>query len=195
LNVSLGRYNPTHMTAATCFTTCQSPVGTLLLVSDGHALTGLYPERHRDVPSMTDGWRRDDAFFSGVRDQLSEYFGGRLMSFEVEVAPRGTEFQREVWSALEAIPLGQTCSYGAVAYAVGRPTANRAVGSTVSKNPISIIIPCHRVVGADGALTGYAGGLELKQKLLDLESGAAMRGWQTAWTTCPIGIRPTPTAF
>jgi methylated-DNA-[protein]-cysteine S-methyltransferase len=183
------------MTAATCFTTCRSPVGQLLLVSDGLALTGLYPELHRDVPTRTEGWRRDDAFFSGVRDQLSEYFGGRLTTFEVVVAPQGTPFQREVWSALEAIPLGQTYSYRAVAHAVGRPSASRAVGSTVSRNPISIIIPCHRVVGADGALTGYAAGLELKQKLLDLECGALMRGWQTAWTTCPIGVRPTPAAI
>lgn len=151
-----------------------SPVGAWLLVSDGESLTGVFPESHRAVPE-TEGWRKDDAFFAGVRDQLSEYFAGRLMNFTVRLAARGTHFQRRVWDALRSIPFGTTTTYSALAAHLEAPTASRAVGAANGRNPISLIVPCHRVVGASGTLTGYAGGLELKQWLLDHEAATARR--------------------
>lgn len=163
------------MTFVTTYSRCSSPVGAWLLVSDGESLTGVYPESHRAVPEVTPGWRRDDAFFAGVRDQVTEYFAGRLMDFKVRLAPRGTHFQRRVWDALREIPLGTTTSYGALATHLGNPTASRAVGAANGRNPISLIVPCHRVVGAAGSLTGYAGGLELKQWLLEHEATTARR--------------------
>lgn len=165
------------MGAVTYFSTLESPVGELLLVSDGSALTGLYPESHRAAPS-TAGWVRDDALFTGVRDQLREYFAGRLTHFEVKLAPQGTGFQKQVWSALRELPFGEKQSYGALATKLGMPNASRAVGMANGKNPISIIVPCHRVVGSNGALTGYAGGVEMKQWLLEHEAEVAGRGWQ-----------------
>lgn len=140
------------------------------MTSDGVALTGLYPESHRAVPQDTDLWRRDDAFFAGVRDQLAAYFAGRLTRFTVPLATQGTAFQRRVWAALGEIPLGSTASYSALALHLGSPGAARAVGAANSRNPISLIVPCHRVVGAGGTLTGYAGGLVLKQWLLEHEA-------------------------
>jgi len=102
--------------------------------------------------------------------QLDEYFNGKRKEFDLPLAPRGTEFQNKVWKALQAIPFGKTCSYGQLAAMTGNPKACRAVGMANNRNPIPVIIPCHRVIGHNGALTGYAGGLELKQKLLELES-------------------------
>jgi methylated-DNA-[protein]-cysteine S-methyltransferase len=157
------------MTTVTCFTTVKSPVGTLLLTSDGVSLTGVFPESHRDVPPRTRAWKRDDAWFSGVRDQLNAYFQGRLTRFEVPVAPEGTAFQQQVWTALKAIPCGATATYGELARQLGRPQSSRAVGLAAGKNPIAIIIPCHRLIGADGSLTGYAGGLDMKRWLLEHE--------------------------
>jgi methylated-DNA-[protein]-cysteine S-methyltransferase len=157
------------MTTVTCFATMKSPVGPLLLTSDGVSLTGLFPESHRDVPPRTSAWKRDDAWFSGVRDQLNAYFQGRLTRFEVPVAPEGTAFQQKVWTALKAIPCGATATYGELARKLGSPQSSRAVGLAAGKNPISIIIPCHRLIGADGALTGYAGGLDMKRWLLEHE--------------------------
>jgi methylated-DNA-[protein]-cysteine S-methyltransferase len=154
---------------AQSYTTVASPVGELLLVSDGVALTGLYPTAHREGPTVA-GARRDDAWFAGVRDQLSAYFRGRLTAFEVLVRLDGTPFQRGVWKALTRIPCGTTRSSASVARELLRPTASRAVGTAVGKNPVSLIIPCHRVLGAAGALTGQAGGLELQRWLLAHEA-------------------------
>lgn len=162
----------------------ESPVGKLLLTSDGASLTGLFPETHRAIPSV-DGSIRRDAFFTGVRDQLLAYFAGRLERFEVELAPRGTPFQQQVWRALLDIPFGATVSYRELATLLGKPKASRAVGLANGKNPISFIIPCHRVIGASGKLTGYAGGVELKQWLLDHESGVGPRE--------PMPATPPPT--
>ncbi len=148
----------------------EAPVGRLLLTSDGASLTGLFPATHRAIPSL-EGHVRRDGFFTGVRDQLLAYFAGRLERFEVELAPRGTPFQRQVWRALLDVPFGATVSYRELATSIGRPSASRAVGFANGKNPISIIVPCHRVIGSNGKLTGYAGGVELKQWLLDHESG------------------------
>ncbi len=156
------------MATALCFSTYQSPVGELLLTSDGQALTGLYPASHRAPPKVTGA--REDAFFTGVRDQLKNYFSGRLETFEIALSPVGTAFQHEVWNALRAIPYGANWTYGSLAALLGKPSASRAVGLANGKNPLSIIVPCHRVIGANGTLTGYAGGLELKKWLLEHEA-------------------------
>jgi methylated-DNA-[protein]-cysteine S-methyltransferase len=151
------------------YTTLASPVGELLLLSDGVALTGLYPASHRELPD-TAGARRDDTWFGGVRDQLGAYFRARLTDFQVLVRLDGTPFQRGVWKALTSIPCGVTRTYAQIAREVLRPTSSRAVGAAVGRNPVSFIVPCHRVLGASGDLTGYAGGLELKRWLLAHEA-------------------------
>ncbi|MEW5742298.1 MAG: methylated-DNA--[protein]-cysteine S-methyltransferase [Myxococcota bacterium] len=157
------------MATVTCFTTMKSPVGNLLLTSDGVSLTGLFPESHHDVPPRTSGWRRDDRWFSGVRDQLTAYFQGKLTRFEVSLHAEGTLFQQRVWAALQDIPCGTTETYGELARRLGSPQSSRAVGLATGRNPLSIVIPCHRLIGADGSLTGYAGGLEMKRWLLEHE--------------------------
>ncbi len=146
-----------------------SPVGELLLVGDGRVIEQL----------LFDGDERfDDSFehapdaFVDARTQLAEYFAGERDSFELELTPRGTEFQRSVWRALEQIPYGETRSYGEIAAAVGRPKAARAVGMANNRNPIAVIVPCHRVIGSGGAMVGYAGGLGRKTWLLEHERGA-----------------------
>ena len=173
------------MALPTTWSRYTSPIGSWLLLSNGESLTGVFPESHRAVPDVTTGWRRNDAFFAGVRDQLAAYFAGRLVNFTVPLAAKGTHFQRRVWDALREIPLGTTTSYGALAAHLGMPTASRAVGAANGKNPISLIVPCHRVLGADGLLTGYAGGLELKRWLLDHESTTARR---SAGGVTPIAL-------
>jgi methylated-DNA-[protein]-cysteine S-methyltransferase len=157
------------MATVTRFTTLKSPVGLLLLTSDGASLTGLFPESHPHLPSRTPGWRRDERWFSGARDQLAAYFQGKRTRFEVPHHPDGTAFQQKVWMALAAIPFGTTETYGELARRVGSPQSARAVGLAAGRNPIAIIIPCHRLIGADGSLTGYAGGLQMKQWLLEHE--------------------------
>lgn len=152
-----------------------SPVGELLLTGDGEALSGLFmlPDA-KYVPAIGADWIRDDTAFDAVRTQLDEYFAGDRRTFGVPLAPRGTPFQRAVWRRLTTIPYGRTLSYGAMAAALGTPTASRAVGAANGRNPISIIVPCHRVIASNGALTGYAGGLDKKRRLLALERGGAV---------------------
>jgi methylated-DNA-[protein]-cysteine S-methyltransferase len=116
-------------------------------------------------------WQRDDAAFGQARAQLGAYFAGRLTRFDLELAPRGTAFQRQVWQALTEIPPGTTIAYGELARRIGRPSASRAVGAANGANPLPIVVPCHRVIGASGALTGFAGGLDTKRFLLALERG------------------------
>jgi methylated-DNA-[protein]-cysteine S-methyltransferase len=154
-----------------------SPLGKLLLVSDGESLTRLaMSPRPNDVPAEG---RQEPAAFAEVQEQLEAYFDGELTEFDVPLAPRGSEFQLSVWNALREIPYGETASYGEIARRVGRPDAVRAVGSTNGRNPIAVIIPCHRVIGADGSLVGFGGGLDRKRLLLDLEAEhAAPRLWQ-----------------
>ncbi|HEY3687988.1 MAG TPA: methylated-DNA--[protein]-cysteine S-methyltransferase [Streptosporangiaceae bacterium] len=151
-----------------------SPIGGLALIGDGTVLTGLYMETdHARVladPELT----RAPGAFPEAADQLDAYFSGERTTFDLPLAPRGTEFQRAVWSALTEIPYGQTTTYAQLALDIDRPTAIRAVGAANGRNPISLIIPCHRVIGTDGSLTGYAGGLPRKRTLLDLESGTHM---------------------
>ncbi len=152
----------------------KSPLGTLLLTAEDGALTGVhFPGQKHDRPPQPD-WQRadDDPLLASARDQLAEYFDGRRSTFDLPLAPRGTPFQLAVWRALLAVPFGATSTYGAIAGAVGRPTAVRAVGAAVGANPIGIVVPCHRIIGRDGSLTGYAGGLDRKTRLLALEAGA-----------------------
>lgn len=146
-------------------TTVASPIGDLLLVRDGPALTALYLRADRQVAAD-----RDDDAFDDVRGQLDEYFGGERTDFDLELAPSGTAFQQRVWAALREIPYGRTASYGEIARRIGSPTSSRAVGLANGRNPISIIVPCHRVIGASGKLVGYGGGLDRKRALLELES-------------------------
>ena len=152
-------------------TTIDSPLGDLLLVGDGAALIGVYIQ-DGERPAAARGTAKSDALLGEARRQLDEYFAGERVEFDLPLAPSGTEFQRRVWRALEEIPYGDTISYGELARRIGRPTASRAVGMANGHNPISIVVPCHRVIGAAGALTGYAGGVERKRFLLDLERRA-----------------------
>ncbi len=146
-----------------------SPVGPLTVVGEGGALTGLYMADQRYAPPSFG--RRDDGAFPEAAAQLAEYFAGTRTEFDLELAPRGTPFQRRVWSALREVPYGETTTYGELAATIGRPTAFRAVGHANGHNPISIVIPCHRVIGTSGSLTGYGGGLPRKRFLLALEAG------------------------
>ena len=155
----------------TYFTYMESPLGRLLLTSNGAALTGLFMEPHRHGPESTEGWLQDDEAepFPAARRQLSAYFAGTLQEFDLPLALQGTPFQQKVWNELRNIPFGQTWSYGELARRIGQPTASRAVGLANGKNPISVIVPCHRVIGANGKLVGYGGGLDRKTTLLQLE--------------------------
>jgi len=156
------------------FTYFDSPIGRLLLTSDRTALTGLYMEQSRKAQT-TDGWAQDDAALPLVLAirQLHEYFGGTRRTFDLPLRLAGTDFQQRVWRGLREIPYGQTSSYGQLACRIGRSGASRAVGLANGRNPISIVVPCHRVIGADGSLTGYGGGLERKQWLLAHEAALA----------------------
>jgi methylated-DNA-[protein]-cysteine S-methyltransferase len=159
------------------FTTMETPIGPLLLLSDGESLTGVYMEEHARGAQPADDWVEDAACVAleMARAQLGEYFAGDRRAFTVPLAPAGSPFQQAVWNLLREIPYGQTRSYGELARRLGRPGASRAVGSASARNPLSIIVPCHRVVGAKGALTGFAGGLERKEKLLEFERSGQAR--------------------
>ena len=146
-----------------------SPVGTLTVAGHGDTVTHLRMDDQSHPPPERDHWRPDPTAFGHVADQLDAYFAGELTEFDVELDLAGTEFQRRVWEALRTIPYGETRSYGELADQVGKPGAARAVGLANGRNPVGIIVPCHRVIGADGTLTGYGGGLDRKQSLLDLE--------------------------
>jgi methylated-DNA-[protein]-cysteine S-methyltransferase len=153
---------------------CQysSPVGELVLTSDGEALTGLHlPLRDGSpAPLPGEGWRRDDGAFRDAIEQLRAYFAGERLSFDLPLCMAGTPFQRLAWDALLTIPFGTTISYAEQARRIGRPEASRAVGAANGRNPIALIVPCHRVIGSGGTLTGYGGGLPLKEWLLNHES-------------------------
>jgi methylated-DNA-[protein]-cysteine S-methyltransferase len=151
------------------YTVLESPLGPLLAVRDDVGLTGLYLPTGRNVMSPHPSWQRDDTAFDDVRGQLAEYFAGTRTDFELTLRPAGSPFEHDVWAALSEIPYGETTSYGKIAASVGRPDAARAVGVANARNPVSIIVPCHRVVGADGSLTGYGGGLPAKRWLLTHE--------------------------
>jgi methylated-DNA-[protein]-cysteine S-methyltransferase len=146
----------------------ESPIGRLMLASDGIALTGLFMEPSCQVRQPIDGWTLDltIAPLAETVRQLDEYFAGVRREFDLPLHFEGTTFQRRVWNELTRIPYGETWSYGQLASRIGNPGASRAVGLANGRNPISILVPCHRVIGADGSLTGYGGGLERKRWLL-----------------------------
>jgi methylated-DNA-[protein]-cysteine S-methyltransferase len=151
-------------------TSVDSPLGPLLLAGDGRALRRL-----DFCGSPEQDWRRDDEAFADAREQLAEYFAGRRESFDLALEPVGTPFQLRVWEELRRIPYGATITYADLARRAGRPAAPRAAGHANGRNPIPVIVPCHRVVGTDGSLTGYGGGLESKRFLLELEATATSR--------------------
>jgi methylated-DNA-[protein]-cysteine S-methyltransferase len=153
------------------YTVLDSPIGELHVVGDGKALTRLHMQGGRTRAAIDPSWRRDEGRFDEVRRQLDEYFAGKRRDFTLPLAMAGGIFERRVWEELRAIPYGSTASYGEIASRIGAPGAARAVGVANGRNPIAVIVPCHRVIGADGSLTGYGGGLERKRLLLDLEAG------------------------
>ena len=154
----------------TMYCEISTPVGPLLLSGDGECLRGIsFQGGARPVQPAPD-WRRSKETFRKVIGDLEAYFAGELTVFHLALAPRGTPFQMEVWSHLQTIPYGETTTYAEIARRLGRPAAHRAVGAANGRNPIPIIIPCHRVVGTDGSLTGFGGGLAIKRSLLMLEA-------------------------
>lgn len=146
-----------------------SPVGVLLLAGSGAALERLHFSKGSKAQEPDPTWVRNDTAFAGTIRQLQAYFGGRRREFDLLLRPRGTPFELAVWKELTQIPYGATTTYGQIAQRLGKPGASRAVGLANGSNPIAIIQPCHRVIGANGSLTGFGGGLDVKKKLLDLE--------------------------
>jgi methylated-DNA-[protein]-cysteine S-methyltransferase len=149
------------------YTTIDSPIGELLLAGDDQGLARLEMSRF----GVELDWERDDATFGAARAQLAEYFAGTRHEFELELALAGNPFELAVWNSLLEIPYGETVSYGEIARRIHHPDAPRAVGLANGRNPVAVIVPCHRVIGADGSLTGYGGGLDRKRFLLELEAG------------------------
>jgi len=143
----------------------ESPFGNMVIESDGSSITGLMTEKN----AKPTGKKEANTLTDITAMQLKEYFTGKRKKFDIPLNPQGTDFQRSVWKALQEIPYGKTRSYKQIAIAIGNPKACRAVGMANNKNPIWILIPCHRVIGTDGALTGYGGGLEMKKRLLNIE--------------------------
>ena len=152
-----------------------TPIGPLLLAGDGGTLSLIGFSTGKGARGPDPSWMRDDRIFSGAVAQLGEYFDGTRRTFDLELTPSGTAFQRQVLEALQTIPYGETRSYAEVAQLVGRPGAVRAVGAANGRNPLPIAIPCHRVIGSDGSLTGFGGGLDAKRFLLELEAGETAR--------------------
>lgn len=152
----------------------ESPVGAILLTANQRSLTGLHLKDQKYFPKLTENWSESSS--SSILDlaekQLAEYFAHQRQQFDLSLEPVGTDFQKQVWQLLREIPFGETISYGTLAQRVGQPTASRAVGAANGRNPISIIVPCHRVIATSGKLTGYAGGLDRKQWLLRHEQTA-----------------------
>jgi len=159
--------SPTTTTTTT--TLMDSPIGPLTITAVGDVLTGVHMHEQRHFPTIPAGSKRDDAALAHVVAQLSAYFAGERLDFDLPMDMHGTDFQRRVWASLCEIPYGETISYGELARWVGNPKASRAVGLANGRNPVAIVVPCHRVIGADGSLTGYGGGLERKVWLLEHE--------------------------
>jgi methylated-DNA-[protein]-cysteine S-methyltransferase len=161
--------------------TCRlpSPLGEMLLVAnpEGTALAGLYLANQKYYPDAAPQWHEaaELPLFRAAAAQLREYFAGARTAFDLPLAPAGTPFQRQVWAAIATVPFAETISYGELAARCGRPSAVRAAGAATGRNPLTIVIPCHRIVGSGGALTGYAGGLDRKRTLLALEAAHADR--------------------
>jgi len=161
---------PTHADHVTYYTYIDTPVGKLMLAGcDDHGLRYIAFQCGKGTMAPKPEWKQSAAPFRAVERQLREYFQGKRTAFDLKLHPKGTPFQKAVWKALAAIPYGETRSYGDIAKAVGRPAAVRAVGLANGRNPLPIVVPCHRVIGASGKLVGYGGGLHVKQALLDRE--------------------------
>ncbi len=163
---------PTDRSTTDRFAIVPSPIGDLVLAGDGRSVTGCWMTGPDLRPAPVDGLEPDDGSLDEAARQLDEYFAGDRRDFDLPLAPIGTDFQLRVWAQLRTIPYGETCSYADIARGIGATNGFRAVGLANGRNPISIIVPCHRVIGADGSLTGFGGGLECKRALLDLEAGA-----------------------
>ena len=177
----------THAGHTTYFTYVDTPVGKLMLAGcDDHGLRYIAFQCGKGALAPKPEWQQSAAPFRAVERQLREYFQGKRTEFDLRLHPKGTPFQQSVWKALMKIPCGQTRSYGEIATAVGRPTAVRAVGLANGRNPLPIVVPCHRVIGASGKLVGYGGGLHVKQALLDRE-----REVSAALRTRPARQRPS----
>lgn len=148
-----------------------TPLGTVRIVARGDAIAGIWFDGQKYDALPDDAWRESpgDPLLRDAARQLREYFAGRRERFDLPLAPEGTAFQKSVWLAIAKVPSGRTTSYGELARRIGRPSSVRAVGAAVGRNPVSVVVPCHRIVGSDGSLTGYAGGLERKRALLALE--------------------------
>ena len=163
------------MTTTTVYDTIDSPIGTLLLAGDEGVLRTVAMQGGPRPVAMSDGWRRSPRSFATARRQLGEYFAGERETFELELDPVGSPFQRRVWAQLAKLGYGETISYAELARRAGHPGASRAAGSANGRNPLAIVVPCHRVIGADGALRGFAGGVERKRWLLAHEGVAGAR--------------------
>ncbi len=159
-------------------TTIDSPIGELTLTARNGVLSGIYFPGHWHMPPPETFGTRSGRGFEPAEAQLAEYFAGERTGFELETAVAGEEFQRRVWGLIDRIPHGETTTYGEIARALGGPPLTREVGGAVGRNPLSIVVPCHRVVGKEGRLTGYAGGLERKRFLLELEGASGWAGAQ-----------------
>jgi len=155
-----------------CYDFHESPYGRMLLVANDDGLCGVYFDGQKHLRKIEPQWRRDASHpaLRQAKRELTEYFAGERKRFEVALAPEGTPFQRAVWNAISTVGFGQTISYAELARKAGRAGSARAAGAATGRNPIGVIVPCHRIVGADGSLTGYAGGLPIKRALLALES-------------------------
>jgi len=153
------------------WTVVDSPIDSLLLIGDETGLRELQMQPHRPPAAAV----HDDDALAGVAAQLADYFAGRRMDFDLPLNPHGTPFQMRVWAALRDIPYGRTTTYGDLATGLGQPTASRAVGLANGRNPLAVIVPCHRVIGANGSLTGFGGGLERKRWLLEHERSVLAR--------------------
>jgi methylated-DNA-[protein]-cysteine S-methyltransferase len=154
----------------TLSTSMDSPIGELTITAEDGLLTGVHMHEQHHFPAIPASVERDDAGLAPIVEQLQAYFSGELTVFELQLDLRGTRFQQRVWAELQEIPYGETISYGELARRVGNPKASRAVGLANGRNPVAIVVPCHRVIGADGSLTGYGGGLERKVWLLEHEA-------------------------
>lgn len=154
-----------------CYTEMNSPVGRLKLFAKDNQLTAIFWDNQDFAPLSVAAKKATakDTVLREAKKQLQEYFAGKRTTFDLSLAPKGTDFQQQVWKALRKIPHGKTWSYSDIAKRIAKPNASRAVGAAIGKNPLSIVVPCHRVIGANGKLTGFAGGLEKKAILLNLE--------------------------
>ena len=155
------------------YDTLDTPYGGMLIAASERGITGVYFDRQKHLPSRREGWQRspENPHLKKAKKQLVEYFAGKRKDFDLALDPVGTEFQKAVWKAISRVPYGETISYGELARRAGFPEGARAAGAATGRNPIGIVVPCHRIVGADGSLTGYAGGLDKKRALLALEAG------------------------